>query len=76
MNVARSAGAWRWAVAATGVAVLLAGGLILSLREGAAPPWQNPLVNATFTRFDGLRWIRVRRGDFSGRQMGGLRVRS
>ena len=50
VNVARSHGAWKWAAVAAGVAVLLAGGLLLSRRETAAPPWQNPLANATFTR--------------------------
>jgi serine/threonine protein kinase/Tol biopolymer transport system component len=50
-NVARSNGAWKWAVAAAGVAALLAGGgLLLSQLDTAAPTWQNPLANATFTR--------------------------
>ena len=51
VNVARSDGAWRWGVvAAASVAVLLTGVLVLSRRDSAAPPWQNPLANATFTR--------------------------
>ena len=50
VNVARSHGAWKWPVVAATVAVLLAVGLLLSRRETAAPPWQNPLANATFTR--------------------------
>ena len=46
----RSRGAWKWAVVAGTVAALLAGGFVLSRRETAPPPWQNPLANATFTR--------------------------
>ncbi|MET0165208.1 MAG: protein kinase, partial [Vicinamibacterales bacterium] len=46
----RSRGALKWAVAGGTVAALLAVGLLLSRRETAAPPWQNPLANATFTR--------------------------
>ena len=46
----RSRGAWKWAVVAGAAAALLAGFFVLSRRETSAPPWQNPLANATFTR--------------------------